>query len=113
MAEKSVKCYGMQIDSAEVILSISNGKWEKFLEDQKPLGVFQDPAGQLQVMIFLKKEEAKAAVAKAKEMKMNSVAVWPTMIYVTEDDLQIDLESFEDVVESEELTDESAYSTAE
>lgn len=113
MAEKSVKCYGMQIDSAEVILSISNGKWEKFLEDQKPLGVFQDPAGQLQVMIFLKKEEAKAAVAKAKEMKMSSVAVWPTMIYVTENDLQIDLESFGAELECEECVDESDYCSAE
>ena len=112
MAEKSVKCYGMQIDAAEIFLNLPSGKWTTFLDEVKPLGVFQDPAGQLQIIIFLSKEDAKAAVDKAQVMKMVSAALWPTMIYVTEDDLQIDLESFGDLVEeSEEQLDASIDSS--
>lgn len=87
MLDKTIKCYGMYVDAAEVVLNIPSGNMDKLLDSQKVVGVYQDPDGQKQVLIYTKKEQAKAAVKKAKSLGFTSVELCPTRIYVPEKDV--------------------------
>ena len=88
MSDDSLKCYGIYIDAAEVVLNIPTGVMDKFLENQNLVGVYQDPDGQRQVLIYNKKDQAKQAVEKAKSLGLNSAEMCPTMIYVPENAVQ-------------------------
>ena len=92
MPQKTIKCYGLQIDTAEVFLNVPNGKMTEFLEGQDPVKVCQDPDGQLQIILFRKKDQVKAALTRAQSLGFDSAMICNTLIYVPESDMKGDKE---------------------
>lgn len=88
MNQKNLKCYGMYIDTAEVFLNIYTGIMDKLLDAYKVIGVYQDPDGQKQVLIYNSRDTAKLALEKAKSLGFDSAELCPTMIYVPESDVK-------------------------
>lgn len=87
--QKTYKCYGMYVDTAEVVLNIPTNVMDTLLESCSGLvGVYQDPDGQKQVLIYGSKDQAIFAVDKAKELGFVSAVLCPTMIYVPESDVK-------------------------
>ena len=87
MSEKTLKCYGMYIDAAEVVLNIPNGKMDELLKTYSLVGVYQDPDGQKQVLIYSSKEKVKLAYNLATSLGFTSVKICNTMIYVPESEV--------------------------
>ena len=88
MPQKTVKCYGIKIDTAEVVFHVSTGAMKEFLDGLDVVGVYQDQNGLDQLIVFKKKEQAKQALKKSKEMGFGSTELYPTMIYVPEKDIK-------------------------
>ena len=80
--EKTVKCYGMYIDAAEVLINIPHGKMDEFLKDLPVVGVYQDVDGQRQLFLFNKKQQANKACKKALDIGFTSAVLCPTLVYV-------------------------------
>lgn len=88
MPQKTVKCYGIKISTADVLFFASTGAMDEFLDGLDVVGVYMDQNGYDQLIVFRKKEQAKQALKKSKEMGFGSTEMYPTMIYVPEKDIK-------------------------
>ena len=88
MSQNMLKCYGIFLDTSEVMNKISTGVMDDLLKSQQLVGVYQDSNGQREVLIYGKKEMAKKAVSIAESLGFKSMQICPTMIYVAESDVK-------------------------
>lgn len=85
IVQQEVRMYGLTISTDECFRDMQSGgeKIRQICEKSEGLpAVYQDPAGQYQMLLFLTPEKREAAYKKARELGIETAAICSQPVYV-------------------------------